>query len=348
MQRVPPNFLVGEGAKDFAWDHGLVIVPDDVMITTASLERWKTWCKDVDRFDSEHPQTSPIDPWHRRPVTPISTRLARASLPPLSDSIDADIASTREPEPVSIENESLQNDKLLDGQKASSELKVQEGDGATPVGSKLTGEPSLRTDGRDHVTEPCSDNDVDMVTDTVGAIAIDQYGNIAAGSSSGGIGMKHHGRIGPAALLGIGTHVIPVDPNDPEHTSVAVVTSGTGEHIATTLAASTCASRIYYSQKMGSAGGLETVTEEEAISAMITAEFSGELSFSLLVWKLSSFPHPKTGHPGVHRSHIFGAIGVMAVKSNTDGIALYFAHNTESFVSPTELQAMNGFTDDKP
>ncbi|KAL9038813.1 MAG: hypothetical protein Q9180_002903, partial [Flavoplaca navasiana] len=40
----------------------------------------------------------------------------------------------------------------------------------------------------------------DDITDTVGAIAVDCLGNIAAGSSSGGIGMKHRGRIGPAAL----------------------------------------------------------------------------------------------------------------------------------------------------
>jgi taspase (threonine aspartase 1) len=47
----------------------------------------------------------------------------------------------------------------------------------------------------------------------------------------------------------------------------------------------------------------------------------------------------------VNKSLIFGAIGIMAVKSNTDGIALYFAHNTDSFVSSTKLQLMNWFAD---
>ncbi|KAG9533989.1 N-terminal nucleophile aminohydrolase, partial [Aureobasidium melanogenum] len=69
----------------------------------------------------------------------------------------------------------------------------------------------------------------DLITDTVGAIAIDSYGNIACGASSGGIGMKHRGRIGPAALVGIGSAVIPVDPDDKDRNTVAAVTSGTGE-----------------------------------------------------------------------------------------------------------------------
>lgn len=87
--------------------------------------------------------------------------------------------------------------------------------------------------------------------------------------------MKHRGRIGPAALVGIGTAVFPVDPNDSEATCVATITSGTGEHIATTMAASTCASRIYYSHRKRKEGGFEEVTEEEAMKAVISDDFMG-------------------------------------------------------------------------
>lgn len=116
----------------------------------------------------------------------------------------------------------------------------------------------------------------DNITDTVGAIAIDSWGNIACGASSGGIGMKYRGRVGPAALVGVGAAVIPVDPKDPDQTSVATVTSGTGEHMATTMAATVCAERLFQSVKKGRGGEFVEVTEDEALKAMIENEFMGE------------------------------------------------------------------------
>lgn len=115
----------------------------------------------------------------------------------------------------------------------------------------------------------------DLITDTVGAIAVDSWGNIACGASSGGIGMKYRGRVGPAALVGIGAAVIPVDTSDSEQTCVATVTSGTGEHMATTMAATVCAERLYQSVKKGKGGEYEEVTEDEALRAMIQNEFMG-------------------------------------------------------------------------
>jgi len=116
----------------------------------------------------------------------------------------------------------------------------------------------------------------DEITDTVGAIAIDCLGNIAAGSSSGGIGMKHRGRVGPAALVGIGTAVVPIEPEDKEKTCVATVTSGTGEHMATTMAAGTCASRLYSSQRRSRTGGSESTDDDKSILAFVERDFMGE------------------------------------------------------------------------
>lgn len=274
MSRVPPNFLVGEGAKDFAWEHGMVIMPDEALISPVALERYQVWAAEVNDYENET-RGEMIDPWIRRPMTPLDTRLERlerasqAGAHPTSHAADEEIRNQADPSffadvkgrpGASLEHKSQKKAKL-----ANSQLPVQ------PVSPSF-----LSRDGSPDAAD--SEQDEDTITDTVGAIAIDKYGNIAAGSSSGGIGMKHRGRIGPAALIGIGTHVIPQDPSDVDGTTCAVVTSGTGELIASTLAASTCAQRMYYSQKMGDNGLFTQVMEEEAIRAWMKREFNGPFS----------------------------------------------------------------------
>jgi taspase (threonine aspartase 1) len=125
-----------------------------------------------------------------------------------------------------------------------------------------------------HRVQP--EQEEDHITDTVGAIAVDSWGNIACGASSGGIGMKYRGRVGPAALVGVGAAVIPIDPEDPEQSCVATVTSGTGEHMATTMAATVCAERLYQSVKKNRGGEYMEVSEDEALKAMIENEFMGK------------------------------------------------------------------------
>jgi taspase (threonine aspartase 1) len=170
-----------------------------------------------------------------------------------------------------------------------------------------------------------AEESVDMVTDTVGAIAIDLQGNIAAGSSSGGIGMKHRGRTGPAALVGVGTAVVPEDPDDDLATSVAAVTSGTGEHMATCLASGKCAERLFQGTRRGP-GGRDIPEEDEhtIMESFIVDDFMN--------------------HPGVRDQPSAGAIGVMAVKKDRTGVYFYFAHNTDSFalasMSSTEREPL--------
>ncbi|KAG6291880.1 hypothetical protein E4U46_000665 [Claviceps purpurea] len=154
--------------------------------------------------------------------------------------------------------------------------------------------------------------DDDTITDTIGAIAIDDRGRIAAGSSSGGIGMKHRGRLGPAALVGIGTAVVPCADDDEDGTTVAAVTSGTGEHMATTMASQRCAERIYQGTRRVPGGGEVRDDDEDAVmESFIAQDFMR--------------------HPGVKGNSSQGAIGVMVVKKIRTGYYLYFAHNTDSF-----------------
>jgi taspase (threonine aspartase 1) len=160
-------------------------------------------------------------------------------------------------EGVSLDDNSTQADTDTDSQLSLASIAS-----TLPVDSQLDGRPL--------------DDEEDHITDTVGAIAVDCYGNIAAGSSSGGIGMKHKGRTGPAALVGIGTSVFPTEADDKTKTCVAAVTSGTGEHMATTSAASLCAARLYHNQKKGRNGTIMPTDEEGAIRAFIEKDFMGK------------------------------------------------------------------------
>ncbi|XP_063172408.1 threonine aspartase 1 isoform X2 [Candoia aspera] len=74
--------------------------------------------------------------------------------------------------------------------------------------------------------------------DTVGAVVIDQEGNVAAAVSSGGLALKHPGRVGQAALYGCGCWAENMGIQNPY--STAVSTSGCGEHLVRTLLAREC------------------------------------------------------------------------------------------------------------
>ena len=135
---------------------------------------------------------------------------------------------------------------------------------------------AANSDPDDAVEDSFRETLPDRITDTVGAIAVDSLGRIAAGSSSGGIGMKHRGRVGPAALVGVGTVVVPEDVDANDQVSVAVVTSGTGEHITTTMAAATCADRLYHSVRSCGAGMMEYADEDSVMRSVIEKDFMSE------------------------------------------------------------------------
>ncbi|MEO1647846.1 MAG: isoaspartyl peptidase/L-asparaginase [Pseudomonadota bacterium] len=70
--------------------------------------------------------------------------------------------------------------------------------------------------------EEISALDVDLKFGTVGAVALDQNGNLAAGTSTGGMTGKRWGRIGDAPVIGAGTYA--------DNRSCAVSATGWGEY----------------------------------------------------------------------------------------------------------------------
>lgn len=406
LRRVPPNLLVGQGATDFAWEHGIPVLPHDMIVSMNARDRYIRWKDDLRRaeggpmtpsnnssvgtsqggddqlMDAEYEER--VRSKQRRDHTnailngtwnegqPDSPQLS----PPAREIYAQDLRyppSRRTPSPslqygdrsyLTIHSPSRSFSRISpsppskrtryanhvsETQMRTNSLLVS-GSSGVGISSKtaedagiVVSEDPLSTQGRpgssDGPTSPADglksssispplafsqegtaespskifirEDDEDLITDTVGAIAIDMYGHIAAGSSSGGIGMKHRGRVGPAALVGIGTAVIPVDTEDEEHTCVAAVTSGTGEHMATSMASHKCAERLYHNTRRAVGGADIAATEEEAMASFVQSDF--------------------TGHPGVRESNSAGAIGVMAVKKTVYGYYFYFAHNTDSF-----------------
>ena len=265
----------------------------------------------LDDFPPSHFSTSfPMDV----PTDASGTRTRKIRVPKLLHSKNGSPIPARQMSPISSVGSSIATPDSEDntGQNAIDFDESEEDDCSfiddSPFLPNTTGliqTPLCQQSGLERLAQE------DHITDTVGAIAVDAQGNIAAGSSSGGIGMKHRGRMGPAALVGIGTAVLPIELEDKCQTTVATVTSGTGEHMATTMAAHTCASRIYSSCRKDRKGGLEWTDDIDAMESFVKNDFMG--------------------HPSVKMSHSAGAIGVMSVKKTTEGIWLHFAHNTDSF-----------------
>ena len=75
---------------------------------------------------------------------------------------------------------------------------------------------------------------------TVGAVALDQHGNLAAGTSTGGLTNKRFGRIGDSPIIGAGTYA--------NNQSCAISSTGIGEYwIRYTVAHDICA-KVQYQQ----------------------------------------------------------------------------------------------------
>ncbi|CAH0541650.1 isoaspartyl peptidase/L-asparaginase family protein [Vibrio marisflavi] len=76
---------------------------------------------------------------------------------------------------------------------------------------------------------------------TVGAVALDSHGNLAAATSTGGITNKQFGRVGDSAIIGAGTFA--------ENGNVAVSTTGMGELFIRKTVAGDVAARMRYLQE---------------------------------------------------------------------------------------------------
>ncbi|XP_068796333.1 LOW QUALITY PROTEIN: threonine aspartase 1 [Struthio camelus] len=178
--RIPPCFLVGEGAYRWAVDHGIPACPPGIMATRFSLAAFKR---------------------NKRKLE-------------LAEKVETDL--------IQLKKRRQSNEK------------------GSRVLCSACGRPPKTNDGGkggDQIGLYSPENDSGTL-DTVGAVVVDQEGNVAAAVSSGGLALKHPGRVGQAALYGCGCWAENTGAHNPY--STAVSTSGCGEHLVRTILAREC------------------------------------------------------------------------------------------------------------
>ncbi|EGR0626120.1 isoaspartyl peptidase/L-asparaginase [Vibrio cholerae] len=125
--------------------------------------------------------------------------------------------------------------------------------------------------------EPPSEYPDDKKFGTVGAVALDQQGNLAAATSTGGITNKRFGRVGDSPIIGAGTLA--------ENGNVAISCTGMGEYFIRYAVAGDIAARMRY-LKEDVHTACETVVQGELKSVggeggLIAIDAQGELHFAM-------------------------------------------------------------------
>lgn len=111
---------------------------------------------------------------------------------------------------------------------------------------------------------------------TVGAVAIDQQGLLAAATSTGGMTAKRYGRIGDAPLIGAGTFA--------DNQSCAVSATGHGEFFIRYQVAGDICARVRYQGKPAAVAANEVMQELKSVGGLggvIVVDNKGSLSWHL-------------------------------------------------------------------
>ncbi|SUC00887.1 exported L-asparaginase [Proteus vulgaris] len=110
---------------------------------------------------------------------------------------------------------------------------------------------------------------------TVGAVALDQHGNLAAGTSTGGMTNKRYGRVGDSPIIGAGNYA--------DNETVAVSATGSGEMFIRTLTAFNIAAQVKYQSLPLEKAAQNALDEVKAINGsggVIVLDKSGNYTMS--------------------------------------------------------------------
>ena len=108
---------------------------------------------------------------------------------------------------------------------------------------------------------------------TVGACALDKFGNIAAGTSTGGMTNKKYGRIGDSPIIGSGSYA--------NNQTCAVSSTGHGEFFIRNVVAYDIAARMkYLNESLSEASNavIEELGSKNGLGGVICLDRSGEIN----------------------------------------------------------------------
>ena len=113
-------------------------------------------------------------------------------------------------------------------------------------------------------------NTAPMSSATVGAVALDNEGRLAAATSTGGVLGKWPGRVGDSPLIGAGTYA---------DAHIAISCTGKGEAFTRAVTAKSLATRLHYEKDLESAvqAALEEVRTLEGTGGLISLTVDGEV-----------------------------------------------------------------------
>ncbi|PWB76305.1 beta-aspartyl-peptidase [candidate division GN15 bacterium] len=97
---------------------------------------------------------------------------------------------------------------------------------------------ALKEEAREHKQEAQLDHSDHKKMGTVGAVALDNHGNLAAATSTGGMTNKRYGRIGDTPIIGAGTYA--------DNATCAISATGVGEFIMRAVLAHDIAALMQY------------------------------------------------------------------------------------------------------
>jgi L-asparaginase / beta-aspartyl-peptidase len=143
---------------------------------------------------------------------------------------------------------------------------------------KESEQQQLDHDGRGGNVIDKSENEFNVNIDTkfgtVGAVAVDRYGNLAAGTSTGGMTNKKYGRVGDSPIIGAGTYA--------DNKTCAVSATGHGEYFIRLSVAKDIASLMDYKNLTVDAAANEVIHNKLAKlggnGGVIAVDKNGNLS----------------------------------------------------------------------